>query len=106
VLRKRFLDLYQGSNKDMSDKKFVRDNIQLIVRQREKVLFQGEAKAFTSYNEKGLFDVLATHANFISIINRNFVIHKLDGEKSEIKINEGIIRVNKNEISVYMGIGG
>ncbi len=81
-------------------------NIQLIVRQREKVLFEGEAKAFSSFNGNGEFDVLATHANFVSIINESYTIHKLDGNKDEVKIKEGIIRVRKNKISVYLGISG
>ncbi|MBU4099741.1 hypothetical protein KJ980_08940 [Patescibacteria group bacterium] len=88
----------------MSDVK--KQNIMLVIRKREKVLFDGEVKSFTSSNARGTFDVLYEHANFISIINKNCVIRKLDGGVSEIKIEEGIVRVHENKVTVYLGIMG
>lgn len=82
------------------------NNIQLLIRQREKILFDGEIKAFTSLNERGTFDVLYEHANFISIINKTYVIHKLDGTKTEMKIDQGIVKVHENKVTVYLGIIG
>lgn len=81
-----------------------RQKILLVIRKREKVLFEGEIKSFTSHNTRGTFDVLYKHANFISIINRNCVIRKLDGSVNEIKIEEGIIRAHDNKVTVYLGI--
>lgn len=82
-----------------------KQNIKLIIRQREKVIFEGEVKAFTSYNGKGVFDIIPEHANFVSLINSSFVIHKTDGQNSETKFEEGIVRVRHNTVNVYLGIG-
>lgn len=87
------------------DKKKKQENILLVIRQREKVIFDEEVKAFTSYNDRGVFDVLSKHANFVSIINQSYLIHKLDGTTNEMKIEQGIIRVYKNKVIVYLGIG-
>ena len=83
-----------------------KQNIQLVIRQRDKLIFEGEAKAFSSYNEKGIFDVIAEHANFVSVITTSFMIHKTDGTSQETKIEEGIVRVYNNKVNVYLGIGG
>lgn len=80
------------------------EKIMLIIRKREKVLFRGEVKSFTSINSRGEFDVLSEHANFISIINKKCVINKLDGSMIEIIIDEGVMRVYNNTVSVYLGI--
>lgn len=78
----------------------------LVIRKRERILFDGEVKSFTSYNTRGTFDVLYEHANFISIISNNCVIRKIDGTVSNIKIEEGIVRVKENKVTVYLGIMG
>ena len=82
------------------------NNIMLVVRQRDKVVFEGEVKAFSSINERGNFDILYSHANFISIIKKNYAIHNIDGTKSEIEIDEGIVRAYGNKVTVYLGILG
>ena len=76
----------------------------LIVRERERVLFEGEASALSSFNERGLFDILPEHTNFISLIKDFLVVHKLDGTQSEIKIKDGVLKVYKNRVWVYLGI--
>ena len=81
-------------------------NIMLVVRQRDKIIFEGEVRAFSSFNERGNFDILYSHANFISLIKKNYVIHNVDGTKSEIKIEEGIVRAFDNKVTVYLGILG
>lgn len=79
------------------------DKITLTIRSREKVVFAGEVFAFTSVNEKGIFDVLPEHENFISVIRDVLVIHKEKSEdKEELKIERGILRVLQNRVSVYL----
>ena len=82
------------------------NNIMLVVRQRDQVVFEGEVKAFSSFNERGNFDILRSHANFISIIKKNYVIHKVDGTESEVKIEEGIVQAFGNKVTVFLGILG
>lgn len=78
--------------------------IKLTVRNREKMVFEEEVKAISSINKRGVFDILPDHANFISLIKEYLVVHKADGAKHEIKIDNGILRVHENEIKIYIGL--
>ncbi len=80
------------------------DKIHLRVRNRAKVLFDEDVKALSSRNDTGLFDVLPEHANFISLINRKLIVHKLDGNIQEIPLNNGIIKVKDNAIRCYIDL--
>lgn len=78
--------------------------VYVIVRDKENILFEDEVRAITSFNEKGIFDVLPLHENFISIIKNSVIIHKKGGSKQEIKIGSGILKVFENKINVYLGL--
>lgn len=67
-------------------------------------MFSGTVKTVSSYNEKGPFDILSEHENFISLIKQKIVIHKLDNKIQEFKIDNGVLRVYKNEVNIYIGI--
>lgn len=77
-------------------------SINVTVRSREKVVFEGEAIAFTSVNQKGIFDVLAQHENFISIIKDVLVVHREKDKKEEFKVERGVIKVRENKVHVYL----
>jgi len=83
-----------------------RQNIKLIIRKKERVLFDGDVRAFSSFNEKGVFDILYEHSNFISLIRDKCVIHKVDGTSSEIKVEQGIVNAFDNKVTVYLGVLG
>lgn len=78
--------------------------IYVIVRTKEGIIFKDRAKAVTSYNEKGPFDVLPEHENFISLINQHLVIHTLDGKQNEVKVDTAVIKVYKNEVHIFLGL--
>ena len=78
----------------------------VVVRTKEGVMFKDKVKAVTSYNEKGPFDVLPEHENFISLINQHLVIHTMDGKENEIKVDNAIIKVYKNEVHIFLGLSG
>ena len=77
---------------------------QLTVRAltRDRVVFEGKAKALTSYNEKGVFDVLFGHENFISIVYKSLFIHLDSTHTQEIKIDHGILKVHDNNVEIYL----
>ena len=58
----------------------------------------------SSYNKKGKFDVLPQHANFISLIQKSLVIRDNRGQTREINVNNGLMRVKKDIVEVYIGI--
>lgn len=78
----------------------------LKVVSREGVIYEGEAKSITSYNELGIFDVLAQHANFISLINTGLTIRDLKNITKEIKFDNALMKVSMNNVEIYVGIEG
>jgi len=76
----------------------------LLVRSREGIIYQGQVTSLTSVNEKGKFDILAQHANFISLISSILVIGEVGGGKKEIRIDNGLLRSKGNKVEVYIGI--
>ena len=80
--------------------------LSIVVREREKLLFQGQALAITAVNEAGPFDVLPLHTNFISVVKDSLTIIKEDGSKLEIPLARGILKVQRNMVEVYLGFKG
>jgi len=92
-------------NRDQTEQiKFFEKAILVTVRNREKILFQDKIKAMTSFNEVGPFDVLPEHANFISLIKKTLVLHKESGQKEELQIDDGVLKVYENEVRIYIGV--
>ncbi len=78
--------------------------LKLQVRTPEKLIFKGEARAVSSVNERGPFDVLPSHQNFITIIHEKLVIIDTNGEKQDIQVQRGVMRVHENEVTVFLGM--
>lgn len=77
--------------------------LSVFMRSDEEVLYLGEAESVTSFNEKGIFDVLPLHSNFISIIKDRVVI-MLNDRPNEFKIDTAIMKVKKNNVHIFSGI--
>lgn len=80
------------------------ESIHVTVRDRRKVIYEADARAVTTYNETGLFDILPQHANFISLIEKSVVIHTVDGKKTTITIDNGLVKVKDNAIHLYVNL--
>lgn len=79
-------------------------HLSVTVRDREGALFQGEVEAVSSFNEKGPFDVLPLHANFISLIRNSVMLKIPNFAPKEITLNSGVLKVKENKVEVYVGI--
>lgn len=79
--------------------------LDLTIRDRDQTLFIGKVVSVTSYNKKGKFDVLLQHTNFISQVQDFIEFVDLQGEGHKMKFTNGIIRVHKNNVKVYLGVG-
>lgn len=77
-------------------------NLTVVIRNKDKVLFNGQAFAVSSVNDRGVFDILAQHENFISLIKDKVVIHPTLKENKEIQIENGILRAYKDRVYVYV----
>lgn len=70
----------------------------------EKLLYEGSAQALSSVNDKGKFDILPMHENFISLIKDKIIVHKvIGGEKLEFPIEKGVMKVQKNKVFILTG---
>ena len=78
--------------------------LSLIVRDRNTLLFQGKIEAISSFNDKGPFDVLSQHANFISLIKQAVILHFADKSEKRIDLQSGVLKVRDNDVEVYIGI--
>lgn len=77
--------------------------IHLVIKDKGRIYFEGDVFAISSFNEKGLFDVLPLHENFISLIKEKIILHN-NGEEKQIKIDSGLLKTNGNKVNVYLGI--
>ncbi len=77
--------------------------IHVVIKDKGRIYFEGDVFALSSYNEKGLFDVLPFHENFISLIKNKIILHS-SGENKEMKIDGGLLKTNGNKVSVYLGV--
>lgn len=87
----------------MDPRKF-KQSIFLTIKSPEELIFSGEIEAITSSNDKGKFDVLPLHANFISIIKDTLHIYPKGADKKEIQIDSGVLRVSQNKVDIFLGI--
>jgi len=78
--------------------------LEVTVRNRQGLVFEGRAMSVTSENKKGPFDVLPRHANFICTIGRKLVIHKVGGGKIAMSVEAGMLHVYKNKVVVFLGV--
>lgn len=76
----------------------------VIARKQEGVVFSGQARSITTMNEKGAFDILPLHENFVSPIKESLEIVSHDGKSLKVAIIRGIIHVKKNQVEIYLGI--
>lgn len=76
--------------------------LKVAVMSPDALVFEGEVFSVTSFNDKGTFDVLPQHKNFISLITTLVRIRFKDGTQKEIPIQRGVLRVYQNRADVYL----
>ncbi len=78
--------------------------LKIIIKNKNNESVEEEVSALSSFNEKGPFDILPLHENFISIITDKIILHKKDGTSKEIAIERGVLKIIENQVSVYLGV--
>jgi len=76
----------------------------VIMKNPQATLFEGKAIAVTATNDKGIFDIIPYHTNFISLIKDYVIIHEIEDIKKTYPIQTGIMKVFENTVSIYLGI--
>ncbi len=80
------------------------DSIKVQIFSLKGQVYNGEVKAISSYNNKGSFDILPKHANFISIITKKLILHLNNGEKKEIPLDLGVLKHLQDKTKIYLGM--
>lgn len=80
------------------------DTINVIIMSPEEVVWEGSAKALSSDNREGAFDILPNHANFMTLIkNREVVVHLLDGKKTRsFTFEQAVLFFKENTAKIYI----
>ena len=79
-------------------------SLHAFIRNREKVLFDEDIQSISSRNEKGIFDILPLHGNFISLVEQRLIVQRADGTKTEVQVSNGILRASENRVEVFIGV--
>jgi len=88
----------------MSRKNKPEDFLKLTIKSRKETAFDGNAHSLTSFNDRGFFDVLPYHTNFVTLIRDFVVIDKGLPTEKNIKLEKGIVTIISNTVKVYIGI--
>jgi F0F1-type ATP synthase epsilon subunit len=78
--------------------------ISVTVKQPEKTIFDGFATSVTSVSNRGKFDVLAYHANFIALIQETILLGQENKPPVQIPIKTGVMKVRQNSVKIILGI--
>lgn len=68
----------------------------------EKPGFKGFAKSLTSFDQKGPFDVLPMHENFVTEFTKKIEIIPEEGDKVLYPDSKGVIEVANNIVRVFL----
>ena len=80
-------------------------SLNVSIRSRQGLVFEGQVQTVSSYNRIGLFDVLPRHANFVSMIKDKVILVKPDKKRLEITLDTGVMMVQENNVQIFLGVG-
>ena len=78
--------------------------LKVTIKNKDNETVEEEIKAVSSFNERGPFDLLPLHENFISVVKDKIILHKSDGSTKEITIEKGVLKIAENNVNIYLGI--
>ena len=78
--------------------------LQVIIRKRTGVVYEGMVISVSSENIRGPFDILPKHTHFVSVIRREVRIARYVNERTPmvISLKRGILRVRDDHVEVYV----
>ncbi len=78
--------------------------LNISIRNRDGLVFEGNCISLSSYNDVGKFDVLAKHANFITLIQKEIVLQTKSGDERTIAVDNGVCKVKENKVNIFLGV--
>jgi F0F1-type ATP synthase epsilon subunit len=80
------------------------NTLNVVIRARDGIKFEGEATSVSSVNPTGTFDILPSHANFICTIEKKIWLQTTQGERKEFNVENGVLHVTGDKVVVFLGI--
>ena len=75
--------------------------LQVTILTPKQLLFEGKASSVSSVNSDGKFDILAEHANFITLVeNQPIEVMVLDKGLQTFNFTQAIIYNSQNKVSI------
>lgn len=93
---------YQNAQKGKDSKKDQRLKVKIF--SPYQTYYQGDAVSISATNRTGPFDILAGHINFFSLLTGGTVVVNTGFQRLEFEIARGIIRVNRDEITLFADV--
>ena len=78
--------------------------LQVVVHDEKGVLFSGMAKALSSVNDQGPFDILQEHTNFITLIKDKIEIVTESDQVKTYPVGSGILHCFTSKVEIYLGM--
>ena len=78
--------------------------LHVTIHDEKEKIFDGSVVAVSSFNEKGSFDILYEHTNFITLISDKIVLHTTVDTKKEFAIESGVLECLQTEVTIYLGV--
>jgi F0F1-type ATP synthase epsilon subunit len=76
----------------------------VTVLDNEETVFDDEVVTLSSTNQRGNFDILSLHSNFITIIQKELILRQEDKTTKRIKINQAVMQCLNHSVKIFLGI--
>lgn len=73
-------------------------------RDQHGLVFSGDVTSLSSQNSQGPFDILPSHAHFISLIREQVKVTLPQGTQKEFQIQQGVLRCFDNKVEIFTGL--
>lgn len=70
---------------------------------KKELRFAGYTRSFSSVNEKGPFDILPQHENFLSAISGWILLEDDKGVKRQFTVENAVVEASGNLVKVFVG---
>ncbi len=81
--------------------------LHIVIKNRKKTFLDEDALSVTSFNDKGVFDILPYHENFISLIKKMVTVHtpvrivQLQFESAVLSVSNDLVNVFVSDLDPY-----
>jgi F0F1-type ATP synthase epsilon subunit len=88
----------------MTDVSAKPQQLDVTIKSKNMILYDGHVTTLTSKNERGVFDILLFHTNFITLISDYVIIDKGIPTEKIFNFEKGVLYVLSNKVIIYVGI--